>query len=335
METKVCENQAFSIICYGAKTRDEELREKSTSGGIFGELASEWFREGGICCGAEFDDKNDVVHVIEETEEGIERLRQSKYVQSDTEGIYGKVLEKLKKGLKVMFCGCPCQVDALNNFIGSDNPGLFTMDFVCCGICSPAIYRLYLADLEKKYHSNVKSVWFKNKQKGWRSIGTLVEFQNGKKYFRTGYRDSYMVAFVYDGLSMRRSCQSCRYRKIPHKSDITVADFWGIEKVNPQMDDNKGISALIINSEKGMFWFEKIKDRVDYFDITIDKIAQGNFTIYQPKEKNPLREDFFRDCHGISYNKAISKYSSYSGIEKLKSDVKYNLSECKRRIKGK
>lgn len=309
--------------CYGAKSKKEDVRWQSTSGGVFTELAEEWISDGGICIGAAYDDECHVYHSIEKDEPGIERLRQSKYVQSRTSGIYKSVRQLLSSGEKVFFCGTPCQVQALYAYFGNECENLLTLDFVCCGICSPGIYDKYLEMLEKKYHSKVKKVWFKNKASGWRAIGTRVEFVNGKTYFRTGGRDLFMLSFVTDALSMRECCENCRYRHIPHNSDFTVADFWGIEKVNPNFDDNKGLSAVFVNTEKGISYFEKIKCSLDYFETTVEDIANGNFTVYKPKKSHPHRKDFFEYVNKTSFKKAMGKYSSYSGINRLRIDCGY------------
>ena len=321
------------VACYGAKTKNEEVRKNSTSGGFFSELASEWIGSGGICCGAEYDDKNDVVHVIEKDVAGIGRLRQSKYVQSHAQGIYQEVKKELQVGSKVLFCGTPCQVEALYSMLDGLDDNLLTLDFVCCGICSPSVYRKYLDMLEKQYHSKVKKVCFKSKKKGWRSIGVSILFENGKEYFRVGNRDLYMVAFVKDGLSMRASCHQCKYRKLPHSSDITIADFWGLENINPSFDDDKGTSAIIINSKKGKQWFDRVSDDMEFFKTSKEDISEGNFTVYTNKEPNDQRNAFLKDIEKNSLDKLMRKYSSYSGMERLKVDLNYFKSEIKKKLK--
>lgn len=309
--------------CYGAKTKKEDIRWQSTSGGFFTELASSWMKNGGICIGAVYDDECHVYHSIEKNKSGIERLRQSKYVQSKTAGIYHDVKTELSFGNLVMFCGTPCQVSALYAYLSKEYDNLLTMDFVCCGICSPGIYDKYLEMLEKRYHSKVKKVWFKNKSAGWRSIGTKVEFANGKTYFRTGGRDLFMLSFVTDALSMRGCCENCKYRSIPHDSDFTVADFWGVEKVNPEFDDNRGLSAVFVNTKKGETWFNRIECSLDYFETTVDDIAKGNFTVYKPKKAHPKRKEFFECVNATSFRNAMNIYGSYQGVSRLKTDCGY------------
>lgn len=309
------------LRCYGAKTKDEKVRFDSTSGGFFTELALEWLADEGFCCGAVYDDNNNVVHYIGNTLDDIKRLRQSKYVQSNISGQFSKVKKLLLNGNKVLFCGTPCQVEALNHYLGKEYENLLTLDFICLGICSPLVFSKYKSMLEKKYKSKISKVWFKNKTEGWRSIGIKVVFENGKEYFRTGDRDLFMISFVGDCISMRENCQNCKFRRIPHNSDITVGDFWGIENVNSQMDDNKGISAILLNSPKGICWFDKIKDRLDYFETNIQSIVSGNFSILKPKPAGKHRKDFLCSLDKMSLEQSMRRYSSYSGINMLKIEL--------------
>lgn len=322
----------FEIRAFGVKSNNEEIRWNSTSGGFFSETANIWIDEGGLCVGASYSKYNTVFHEIAENKEGIERLRRSKYFQSDTAGIYLTIKRELSKGRRVMFCGSPCQVEALNAFMGKTYDGLVTIDFVCCGISSPLVFRKYCEELSQKYGAPIREVWFKNKTDGWKAIGTKIEFENGKSYFKNGAQDLYMVAFVGDAFNIRRSCFNCAYRKLPHHSDLTIADFWGIENVNPHFDDNRGTSAVLVNTEKGMKLFERIIPSIEYFETTVDDVARGNFTIYHSKEENPNRDAFYSELNKSSFYKAMRKFSSYRGLHKMKIDTVLFLSKLKHKI---
>lgn len=317
------EEVGYSFKCYGLWHKDDDIRWQRTSGGFFTSLASWYIKNGGYCAGAIYDENINVKHILTNKIEDIGALRQSKYVQSDTSSIYRKTKRLLQKGEKVLFCGAPCHVAALYAYLHKPYSNLTTMDFVCCGISSPFVYAKFKDWLENKYKSKIKRIWFKNKKEGWHSIGTEVEFENGKKYFRVGNRERYIIAFVGDGLNIRDSCNSCKYRKVPHNSDFTVADFWGIEKLHPELDDNKGITALIINTQKGEDVFYRIKDDFNTFDTNIGEIAKGNFTIYKPKKPHNNREEFLKAIKTISFEKVMSRYSSYSGIKKIRVDFGY------------
>lgn len=305
------------VSCYGAKSKDEDIRFNSTSGGVFSVLAQRWIEEGGVCYGAVYGSDMLVRHASCNTKQGVDALRQSKYVQSDTQGIYAAVKDDLQSNIRVMFCGTPCQVEALKAYLHKPYDGLFTMDFFCLGVCSPLVYRRYIEGLENRYGSKAVKVWFKHKRKGWRSIGVSVRFANGREYFRTGSNDLFMRAFVGDFLSLRPSCAHCHYRKIPHCSDLTLADFWGIEYVNPEMDDNMGLSAVLVNTEKGRKLFASVTDKLDSFVTDVESVIRHNDSALHAKPPHPDNERFITYLNTHSLKEAMEKYGS--SMNKLKS----------------
>lgn len=317
------------VACYGARTKQEEVRVHSTSGGFFTELASYWIRQGGYCIGAIYGEDNEIVHAITNNAEELGKFRQSKYAQSKTDSIYKQTRDLLKSGEKVLFCGSPCQVEALFSYLGKEYENLLTMDFVCLGICSPFAYRKYLDMLENKFKSKATRVWFKNKTNGWRAISTRVDFENGKTYLEPGGFDLFMRAFVTDGLSMRPNCQNCKFRKVPHASDFTLGDFWGVEKIKPEQDDNKGLSAVMVNTVKGQEVFESIKDTLVYFQTTVPDICAGNFSILKPMKPHPKTEEFMKYLEGHTFSSAVYKYGSLSrrdmAIKKIKRTLRVLL----------
>lgn len=323
-----------SLYCVGARTKEESVRMSSTSGGFFSEVATEWMKGGGVVVGAEYSAKQEIIHAVEKEVSGIEKLRQSKYAQSKTEGIYRKTKELLKQDVQVLFCGTPCQVEALKAYLRKPFDNLVTLDFICLGICSPLVYQKYLDMLEKKYSSKTKRIWFKNKRQGWRSVGTLVQFENGKEYFRTAPWDLFMRAFIIDSLAMRPNCETCKFRKIPHNSDFTLGDFWGIENINPQMDDNLGLSAVFINTKTGLDLFDRIKNKLLYFETKEEDIISGNFSAVKPKSPHPNSRKFMQYIMTHTLEDSMNKYSSYNGIYKLKMEISLWKQKIKKVIKS-
>lgn len=323
-------NVSGPLSCYGAKSKDKDIRWNSTSGGVVSELAKCVIAEDGYCAGAVYSKDNEIVHEIGNDMFFVDRMRQSKYAQSNTLGIYKKAKYILNKGNTLLFCGCACQIEALKSYLGNDYENLITMDFICLGICSPIVYRKYLDYWEQKYRSKIIRVWFKNKEFGWRGIGVRLDFENGKVYSRHGGHDLFMLSFVGDTISIRKSCEQCKFRKIPHNSDLTVADFWGIENVKPFLDDNLGWSAVFVNTTKGAEWFDKISNNIDFFETTCNHIIAGNFSAIKPKKAGKNREVFLDAVENMPFNKALRKYgNSYSLFKELIID----LSEIRRRIK--
>lgn len=322
--------EVANVSCYGAINRDDKVREYSTSGGIFSILALYIIRKRGIVVGAAFEN-NIVKHIVIDDEKSLDKLRKSKYVQSDLENVYKKVRNVLNENRLVLFSGTPCQIEALYNFLGKKYDTLYTIDLICCGVPSPKAFSYYLKELGDKYNSPVDYVWFKNKDFGWHNLGTKIVFKNGKEYFRTGNRDYFMSDYIVDGLTIRSSCTSCKFRCVPHRADITLGDFWGVENLYPQYNDEKGTSAVIVNTEKGDYLFGQIKNEMIVFEVSISDIKKGNFALYKSKEANTNKEAFFEELDNIGFFAASKKYGSYKGIRKLIIDLKFIINNYFRR----
>lgn len=319
-----------AVACYGAINKDDEVREYSTSGGIFSILASYIIKKQGIVVGAAYVN-NTVKHIIINNEKFLDKIRKSKYVQSDLDGIYQKVKQVLNENRLVLFSGTPCQIEALYNFLGKKYDTLYTIDLICCGVPSPKAFSYYLKELGDKYKAPAEFVWFKNKEFGWHNLGTKIVFKNGKKYFKTGNRDYFMSDYIVDGLTIRSSCTSCRFRCVPHRADITLGDFWGVENLYPQYNDEKGTSAVIVNTPKGNYLFEQIKNEMIFFDVSINDIKKGNFALYKSKEENVNKDCFFEELDDIGFFAASRKYGSYKGLRKLIIDLKFIINKYFRR----
>lgn len=293
---------------YAAYSNDNYIRLDSTSGGIFSELAKIIYEQGGAVCGAVFNDEWLVEHIVSYDIKDLDRLRSSKYLQSDINNSFKEIKSNLDKGNKVLFCGSPCQVSGLCNFLQKEYANLITVDFICRGMNSPKIFKGYIKDLEKKYHSKIKSIKFKNKTHGWHNFSTRVDFENGEKYIGGRYVDSYMVGYLKYNAFMRPSCYDCKFKDLPRRADITVADFWGIEKIDKSLDQDKGTSMVLINSEKGQDIFEKVKERVVFKEIVSEKIFEGNICMQNSVEKTSSRDGVFEDIDNLSYKELQDKY---------------------------
>lgn len=252
---------------YAAWTKDEKRRFVSTSGGIFGELASAVLKKGGIIFGAAYDMNAHMVrHKKACTYEELQELLQSKYVQSDMGCIYAEVEACLKQALNVLFCGTPCQVAGLKSYLGNDYDNLILIDFICYGIASPKAFRLWWKDVEKEEKSCIKNIWFKYKDKGWKNspLTTRCDFADGHSRIYRGEENQYMRAYVEERLLHRPSCGKCVY-KGNKESDITLGDFWGIQK---EFDNDRGTSRVILNTMKGKKIFEEINDAIEKYLIS-------------------------------------------------------------------
>lgn len=247
---------------YAGINKNSNERLKSSSGGLFTVLANCILEENGVVCGAAFDKGFQVNHKIIDNKADLAKLRGSKYVQSNTKYIFKEIKKYLKINKKVLFTGCPCQVAGLKKFLGKGYQNLFTVDFICHGIPSQNTFDRYIKFLQNVYKSKIIEFLFRDKTKGWHTSSVKVTFENGKVYTKFITEDMYMRGFL-NNLYCKQSCYNCLFRNHKSGSDITLADYWGAEIEEREMDDNKGLSLIIINSIKG----EMLKDNIKKMSI--------------------------------------------------------------------
>lgn len=269
-------------IVYAVISKNRKQRFQSTSGGVFPILARKVIEHGGYVVGAAYGKNFKVKHILVDTLEGVERLKQSKYVQSDTREIYIKVEKALKSGREVLFSGTPCQIDALNCYLGKMYDNLIISDIICIGVPSPYVYRDYLLSLSQRYHSSIQKVWFKYKGKGWDRLSTRVDFDNGKIYEKDKDNDLFMKGFRKYNLFVREACYSCPYKGFDRKGDITLGDFWGLNST--KFEDNKGISLVLINTKSGKKIFREIEDDIRYETRTIEEASRNEGLVMNIKK---------------------------------------------------
>lgn len=274
---------------FAAKNLNEDVRLSSSSGGLFTLFAEKTIKQGGIVFGAHFDNNWNVVHGEATTLDELTKFKGSKYVQSCIGDSYLKAKEYLKQGRKVLFSGTSCQIMGLKRYLGKDYPNLFTIDVICHGVPSPAVWKNYLDEIIKVARKGKKNqfrslftsvipetdapvqgtlegISFRDKTFGWRKISFALYFAKAtaageKKQFRSlianDYQSKYFVAFNAC-LTIRHSCFNCKAKGGRCGSDITLADFWGIEKVIPDFSDDKGVSLCLCNTEKGYDLFAEL-----------------------------------------------------------------------------
>lgn len=236
--------------CYAVMANDG-IREKSSSGGVFTLLAEWMLAQGGVVCGAAYtEDCYAVEHIVATNPEELDRLRGSKYVQSNTGHIYKQVKEYLNKGVPVLFTGTPCQIAAIYSYLGKPYEKLYTLDLVCHGVPAPAGYKQFIQEKEAQYHSKAVRVSFRDKDIVKWKHSTTIEFANGQAYRKRRNECAYMKSFL-NLLTLRNCCGSCPFAKLPRQGDMTIADFWDIHRFRPEYDDRKGTSMVLPSNDKG------------------------------------------------------------------------------------
>lgn len=292
-----------------AVNKNMRIRWNSTSGGAYTALAETMLEQGGYISGAIYNEGFTGVHnYVTKNPDDLEKLRSSKYLQSNAEGLYAEIRNLLRKGEKVLACGTPCQMAALRSFLHKDYENLIIVDFICRGVNSPKVYRAYLDSLEKKYGSKVIYVKAKNKELGWRNLTRKVTFENGKSYYGVHMEDDFRRGY-HTNVFCRPSCYECQFKGFPRIADITIADYWGIEKVDKNLDMNIGTSMILLNSDKGIAFFDQVKDKLEYKETKFKSIFGGNIALRKSIEPAKInRADFFKDLDEHDFDYVTDKY---------------------------
>lgn len=285
-----------------------DIRWDSTSGGAFSALADAMYEQGGYVGGAIYNEDFSVRNYISNDPRDLPKLRSSKYLQSKAEGLYAEIRSLLRKGEKVLVCGTPCQMAALRSFLRKKYENLIVVDFICRGVNSPKVYRKYLDALERKYGGKVIYVKAKNKELGWRNLTRKVVFDNGAVYYGISMEDDFRRGY-HTNVYCRPSCYTCQYKDFPRISDITIADYWGIENIDPNLDNNIGTSMILLNSRKGEEFFELVKDKMEYRETTFQSILAGNPALVKPLSPSKIKRDhFFEDLDKGTFEEVTEKY---------------------------
>ena len=307
------EKEIDSYACFNTNL-DERLN--SSSGGIFILLAKEIINRKGVVFGATFEKNFNITHSYTEKEEDLIQFMGSKYTQSVIGESYKKVKEFLDKDRYVLFTGTPCQIEGLKSFLRKDYDKLYTQDIICHGVPAPKVWNKYLEYQKDIFKENIWNVQFRNKDHGWTLFRTKVFFDT-RTYSESHHKDLFMKSFL-SNICLRDSCYNCSFKKKYRISDITLADYWGINKINPDMYDDKGTSLVIINSDKGRELFNIIKNKLKYIDTDLDQALVYNPAMIKSVNHNPNEEDFINNIDSMNIDELVNKYvpklSLYSRI---------------------
>lgn len=286
---------------YAAINPNEEIRMASSSGGIFSALAEQTLTTGGVVFGARFDKDWNVEHGWTDTLDGIKAFRGSKYVQSKIGNSYREVERFLKQGRNVLFSGTPCQIAGLKTFLRKDYPNLLTVDIICHGVPSPKAWQSYL---HRKKTNAPEIVDFRDKTTGWETYSICIK--NNKRTFRErATNNNYMRCFI-GNLTLRPSCYNCCFKKAQSSSDISIGDFWGLRHIHPNLADNKGVSVVIVNSNKGNHQLSNINVIIENSQYNL-AVNYNPAIVTSSSVDEHMRESFWNDFTTYG-SKAIEQY---------------------------
>lgn len=286
-----------SPTCYAAYTKDEELRLKSSSGGIFTELAKPIIESGGVVFGCVWERPQLVaIHAKAETMDELAEMRGSKYVQSDLRDTFREAKDALIAGRQVLFSGTPCQIAGLNGFLGKRYDNLLTVEIICHGVPSPAVFERYKQELRQGGEESLADAWFKIKTDGgtWENPYMVVVSNLGRPIVREPlYGNAYVRAY-FGHLCLRHSCHACSARSGRSGADITIGDFWKIQRVLPQWYGPQGVSAIMAHTVSGREAVMRMAPSVELAAVELHDIVAGNPSYEQPASSHPKRAYFMR-----------------------------------------
>lgn len=297
---------------YAARHKNMDEVETSRSGAAFIAISDYVLENGGVVYGAGYTDHFRVVHKRAVTREERDEFKGSKYVQSDMNTVFRQVKKDLKDGLTVLFSGTPCQTAGLNSYIGKKlREHLILVDIVCHGVPGPYLWRDYIAYLEKKQGDKICWVNFRDKQEyGWTAHKETFKFVNG------GGKMSFTYLF-YQHIMFRQSCGKCHFTNTKRPSDITIADYWGWEKTDPNINkDDKGVSLILVNTDKGREIFDAVKDRMTVIPARLEDCMQPN--LRHPSVFSKEWRSFERDYERKGFEYVMRKYGEDNWKKKLR-----------------
>ncbi len=288
------------------RASDAAVRRESSSGGVFTLLAKATIRRGGLVFGAAFVFPGArVAHIEVSTEKDLEKLKGSKYVQSDMDETYKRVGAVLSQGREVLFSGCPCQVAGLKKYLGHDVPNLATVDIICHGVPSPAVWEKYIKDREAEAGSAVEFASMR-RNGPWHCYPVEIHFSSRAQTYRGSVSDDSFLKGFFQNYYLRRCCHSCPARDLRSGSDITLGDFWEVSSLPASFDDDTGVSVVLANSERGSGLVNSILPQVETAPSSYDAVCAFNPTLksnYPPSRK---RSKFFRKFRERGFDEFVS-----------------------------
>ena len=339
----------YPLKVFAARSCDEVIRKESSSGGVFTSLAEYVIDKGGVVFGASFNKYWEVEHDFTCNKEDLKRFRGSKYVQSYINESYVKVKNFLDKGVLVLFSGTPCQCFGLRQFLRKDYDNLILVDFICHGVPSPGVWRWYLLEELKKIERlskwrntpickipgredfirlldelpTIKHISFRDKRKGWKrfSLAFQIGTPKTKCVSHTVDRSVWMRGFL-NNLFLRPSCYQCMFRGVASGSDITIGDFWGIHSLFADMDDNRGTSAVTINSSKGESLYQSLT--LNSRECDLECLLERNPTLLSVAKRTAKRDVFFRRSNE-SFHERIERLCKITIKRRIKMAAKSTI----------
>ena len=307
---------------YACINLSDTVREQSSSGGVFTLLAEYIINNSGVVFGAAFDDNKSICHIMVDNKNDLSKLRGSKYIQSRIGNTYRQVKEQLINNQMVLFSGTPCQISGLKAFLGKEYENLYLQDLICHGVPSAKVWDTYLKYMEIKNSAKIinNNISFRNKANGWYKFSIAIPMDN--KLYKCECRDDpFMKSFLND-ICLRESCYCCHSKSLERQSDITLADFWGIDKIDMGMFDDNGTSLVFVNSEKGKRLFDEISDYMKIKEVDIHEAVKYNPSSKQSVRRPKVRNKFIKVINERNFEKTVNKCTKQGLGRRFKRRIK-------------
>lgn len=328
-------NADSSVAVYWAKAKDDDLRNRSSSGAVFGRLAQHVLEKGGSVYGAAFSrDCKSVRHVRVISHDELDSIMRSKYVQSAVgQDVYKGVEQDLKAGRQVMFAGTACQNAGIRNYLTLKKvplQDLLLIDVICHGVPSPKLWSEWLDHVSREVGSEVDGVNFRSKSTGWLTYSVAYFVATEKVKSEANSRDWYMKAFLRNA-SLRESCFNCPAKRCCG-SDITLGDFWGIERIHPEVADRLGVSAIICNTKKGVTALNGVLESLETGPSSMEEVVSGNAALLHSAKPFAKRDEFLSEAaNGATIDDLMQRWTFEPS---LKQKMRGKLSALKRKLAG-
>ena len=307
-----------------AQIMDDEIRKESASGGMFSAIALSVLEEGGVVYGAAYDREFKVCHIGISTKQDLWKLRNSKYVQSDLDGVFREIKTVLQSGKKVCFSGTPCQIEGLREYLGKDYDNLLLVDVVCHGVSSPLIWDKYLETINQE---DIAKIYFRWKHYGYKYSTMSFFDRSNKEVYYAGVESDKMLRAYFSNSCDRENCYECLFKKRYRRSDFTVWDCFQPKFFNRDFDDDRGTSGVLVHSDKGLKQLEKILEMqlIKYQYVSPDELTFGNHEMIASVKKGDCRQELLKDAAILSGQELFDKYFPDTRKTKLKKTIRLML----------
>lgn len=338
---KVCISQSVSlpsqkkpIAVYAAVNKNQAVLKSSSSGGVFAAVASIVLKNKGVIFGCTMNMEMEIEHIGAETTDGMKKLQGSKYVQSDVRATFSETKRYLQEGRQVLYTGTPCQIAGLKSYIEKDHANLITVDLICHGVPSPTLFKGYINWLGKRQKGKVIDYKFRDKSKAGMGCIGKVKYQKDETireeeiiYTLHSYYYYFMRGDIY-----RECCYQCKYACSDRQGDFTMGDYWGVEKAHPEINTESGISVLLVNSEKGILYLDKVSEYLNLTKSTFDKACSNNGNLVHPTNFSIRRNLILKAFREEGYAAVDDLYRKAIGQKMIFYKMKAMIPESFKRI---